>query len=386
MARPIGVHPGAARAVTLYFLAPEDDAPWGGIRRIYLFVDVLNEAGIDAAVVHGESDFRCSWFENKTRVLGAEGLRVSARSDVLVIPEVYGPRLLSLAPGIPRMALVQNPYELYSRFPPGPGLGNLADAKALLGAVVVSTDSEGLLRHAFPGLPVHRIVYGVDTGVFYPGPKTPRTVAVMPRKRRAESLAVLGILRSRGCIERAGWRVVEIDSATEQEAAARLRASSVFLSFSDLEGFGLPPLEAMASGCLVAGFDGWGGREYFLPELTFPVPDGDLLGFATVVERLLAQLDAEPDRFQDRIRQAIEFVGTEYTMERQRETLLAAFGDLPDQSYRPAIERRLTDAEVRFEPDPSAPHRAVRRVREAMSTFARSPQGRNGMARSGHVQ
>ena len=39
--------------------------------RHYRHVDHLNGAGIPAAVMHRRGDFRCSWFENRTRVVGS---------------------------------------------------------------------------------------------------------------------------------------------------------------------------------------------------------------------------------------------------------------------------------------------------------------------------
>ena len=63
-------------------MTPCDDAPWGGVRKIYRFVDILNGAGIDAAVFHAVRGFRCSWFANETRVVYPD-LTLRAPEDVL---------------------------------------------------------------------------------------------------------------------------------------------------------------------------------------------------------------------------------------------------------------------------------------------------------------
>ena len=42
------------------------------------------------------------------------------------------------------------------------------------------------------------------------------------------------------------------------------------------EGFSLPSIEAMASGCLVIGYPGKGGKEYFKSEFSMPVPEKDI--------------------------------------------------------------------------------------------------------------
>lgn len=48
----------------------------------------------------------------------------------------------------------------------------------------------------------------------------------------------------------------------QPELAERFRGSRYYLSLDTMEGFGLPMLEAMASGCAVAGWDSGGNREY----------------------------------------------------------------------------------------------------------------------------
>lgn len=47
-----------------------------------------------------------------------------------------------------------------------------------------------------------------------------------------------------------------------RELLARIAASRFLLTLSAAEGFGLVPLEAMAMGTLVVGYDGFGGRHY----------------------------------------------------------------------------------------------------------------------------
>jgi hypothetical protein len=49
------------------------------------------------------------------------------------------------------------------------------------------------------------------------------------------------------------------------ELLARIGAARYFLTLSAAEGFGLVPLEAMALGATVIGYDGFGGRQYMRP-------------------------------------------------------------------------------------------------------------------------
>nr|WP_227754596.1 glycosyltransferase [Stagnihabitans tardus] len=79
--------------------------------------------------------------------------------------------------------------------------------------------------------------------------------------------------------------LVPIDGVSEEEAQRLIRESLFFLAFSEKEGFGLPPAEAMATGSLVIGYTGVGGAEYFTSETGFPIADGDAIAFLeTLVE------------------------------------------------------------------------------------------------------
>jgi len=71
---------------------------------------------------------------------------------------------------------------------------------------------------------------------------------------------------------------------------AQLGACRYLVSLVPEEGFGLVPLEAMALGTTIIGFDGFGGREYMRPGkncLVTPYPD-----IEGVAERLVAALGA----------------------------------------------------------------------------------------------
>jgi glycosyltransferase involved in cell wall biosynthesis len=43
-----------------------------------------------------------------------------------------------------------------------------------------------------------------------------------------------------------------------------LKESLLFLSFVNGEGLGLLAVEAMSCGCVVVGYDGMGGKEFFV--------------------------------------------------------------------------------------------------------------------------
>jgi glycosyltransferase involved in cell wall biosynthesis len=305
---------------TVYYLCPDHAAPSGGVRAIYRHVDLLNEAGVDAAVLHHRSGFSCRWFEHSTRVLSASAASLSPR-DVLVVPEIYGPYFDRLPEGPRLVAFNQNAYLTFARLAPGQKL----TYRRFEAAMTVSSDSAEYLRFAFPGLDVAVVPNSIDADLFRAGGGLPpRRLAMMPRKRREEADQILRLLGAR----LDGWEVVRIDGRPEAEVATLLRESPIFLALGRQEGFGLPAAEAMASGCFVVGFPGFGGRELFDPESSGPVEDGDVLGAARRLAEAIEVYETRPAELREAGARARGRVVETWTPEEQRRTLLEFFGGL----------------------------------------------------------
>ncbi|MDR3045467.1 MAG: glycosyltransferase family 1 protein [Desulfovibrio sp.] len=96
----------------------------------------------------------------------------------------------------------------------------------------------------------------------------PVRIAWMPRKNRALAQQVRDLLSARLALAASrGERAVEVEwreihGRSPAEVADLLRTSQVFLATGFPEGCPLPPLEALASGCLLVGFAGFGGWDY----------------------------------------------------------------------------------------------------------------------------
>jgi glycosyltransferase involved in cell wall biosynthesis len=276
----------------VYYVCPESNVPIGGIRVIYRHVDELNSLGINAAVIHGSRGFRCSWFENRTNVLAASSVTLTM-ADTLVVPEFYGPNLNELPAG-PRIVIFnQNAYRTFAGPDSALTRAFYANSDRVSAILVVSDDNASYMRYICPDLPIKVIGQHVDTEVFRPSQDLPsRRVAFMPRRRTADCRQVLDILAMRGCFEK--WEPVEISGLSERATAEALRTSPIFLSFSEQEGFGLPPAEAMASGCYVVGYTGLAGREYFDPAICTPIEEGNVLAFAMAVEQGMRRYESDP--------------------------------------------------------------------------------------------
>jgi hypothetical protein len=304
------VHP-ASNGPTVYYLVPHLREPTGGVKVMYRHVDLLNDMGIAAAVLHEPDGFRASWFAHQTRIVSANAIRLCA-NDILVIPECYAPGFGLLPPEVRKFVFNQAAYHTFDLVDGDP----YAQVPNLLGLLTVSQDSADLLRFTFPGLPVWRTRPLVRADIFHRGPQPLRRLAFLPDRRAAERHQLLQMLRARGV----DWEPAPIKGVPEAEVARIMRESAIFLSFSERDGFGLPPAEAMASGCYVIGYDGGGGREFFDPAYSAPVTDQ--LGFA----RAVLDATARPlDELAALGAKASEHVLGTYTVDGLRADLLAAF-------------------------------------------------------------
>ena len=88
---------------------------------------------------------------------------------------------------------------------------------------------------------------------------------------------------------------LEIDGMDEAAVAQAMAGSTIFLNFGRAEGLGLPPLEAMAAGCLVCGFAGEGTLDYARTENGVWAREGDIEGCVKAIQQALT-ITRQPDR------------------------------------------------------------------------------------------
>ena len=306
----------------IWFLVPDWPLPSGGVRVAYRHVDLLHEAGRIASVLQGERGSRPTWFPNTTPVRGARGTTVRD-SDVLVIPEVWAKILPTVPVGVRCIVFDQSAHLIWQQ-PGSPDAYRIA--RSLIGVLTVSDYAAKALSQAFPDVAVRRIHLSVDTRRFQPAPRPERRLAWMPRRAGSFGEQVLDTLMARHCLD--GWELAPIDGLSEQGVAEQLGSSSIFLSFTDREGFGLPAAEAMASGCYVVGCHGQGGREMFLAEHCLPVESGDASGFVTAVESVVRQENEKPGWCRTRGLRARAFIDEHYSVHRERLEVISYYDDV----------------------------------------------------------
>ena len=348
--------------MAVYYLCPESNNPTGGIRVIYRHVDILNEHGIPAFVLHQKRGFRCTWFANDTKVaytrfplrsfisrarqkihkhLGAGnsidipiigGAAATIGSgDVLVMTETQGPDLASVGKGIPKVILNQNGFLTFKGYSFARDSLKTPYLDEDVRAVFVNSEHcEEYVRYAFPDANTLRFFLSIDPGQFYYQEKKKKQICFSRIKSKADAMQVINMLKFRGKL--ADFEVVPFINIPQEKVAELMRESLIFLSFGYHEGFGLPAAEAMACGCIVIGYHGWGGKEFFRPEFSFPIDDGDIVGYVNHIEQVIDAYNADEGYFSEQRRRAADFIATQYSPAREEQILVKAWQQILSNS------------------------------------------------------
>jgi glycosyltransferase involved in cell wall biosynthesis len=203
--------------------------------------------------------------------------------DIVVIPEYYRDAFRHFAT-LPcrRVVHTQGPFLTFRGFDSIEAM----NAAGLHAGISCSTFGMQLMQRMGSTLPWHVVTPFVHPLFHDNGTPKKLQVAYMPDKRPKEAPVVLSLFRQlHPQFAHVPW--VPIANMSRADCAKAMAQSAVFASFSYLEGLGLPPLEAMASGCLVCGFDGHGGSDFAQPENGLWVKEGDHEGFAHAVAAAL---------------------------------------------------------------------------------------------------
>ena len=216
------------------------------------------------------------WYENK--FFRSNNLNFDKRKDFIIIPEIWAHFATDLKfaeKGIRYAIFVQGFYHMNSTN----NFINLKrsydDAKLI---ITTSKYSVSYLNNMFPNLKkkIFKVNLSVDSNKFKIKNKS-NIITYMPRKLPEHSNLLLLYLKN---LLPKNWKILPLVNISEKELLKSLSISKIFLSFSNFEGLGIPPIEAALSGNKVIGYVGGGGSEYWKKPIFIKVENGEIEDFA----------------------------------------------------------------------------------------------------------
>lgn len=343
----------------IYFICPETKTPIGGIKQLYRQVDILNRNGFNAAILHKKRNFRHKWFENNTKIESNAPLFKQIYSNIkqpktsvlkkifnkliftiqsffdpkldnnaiLVFPEIFSLSIEKIKTNAPVVIFNQNCYYTFRDHSIDDNkIDNPYANTSIIATIVVSKDSKNYLSYAIPDIKIHRIRLGIDQTQFYYGSEKKKQIAFMPRKLQEDTVQIVNILKLRNTLH--DWSFVSIDHKNEREVARIMRESHIFLSFNHIEGFGLPPAEAMACGCIVIGYTGKAGNEYFNTEFSYPVEDRNVIEFARKIEEVLLLFENNKTSFIEKQKKASQYILGQYNLQNEEQDVITTWNSV----------------------------------------------------------
>ena len=280
--------------ITITYLSPISDhkgnGASGGVKVIYKQSDAINNLlfeNFQSTVLHPDNlNFSCTWFDCSTNF--KRNFNFNINKEFVIIPEFwaerYAPQCKSL--GIKYGIFVQNGYT-FGDVDSTLTISTYYDADII---ITISDDTTDCCKLAFPTLSskIMRMHYFIDSNKFIPDLQKGNIITYMPRKLPRHSRLVIFFLEQHLPEH---WKIIPINNMTEKEVIETLQKSKIFLSFSELEGWGLPPIEAGLTGNKVIGYTGEGGKEYWQPPIFSEIMMGDIKSFVKEIISEIIKFD-----------------------------------------------------------------------------------------------
>ncbi|MDG1720393.1 MAG: glycosyltransferase [Bacteroidia bacterium] len=232
-------------------------------------------------------------------------------SNILVFPEAYGSLINQVFPSNSKVIYNQGCYNSFRKFPLKLTKSETPYTHSnTLATLVKSDDAINYLKLAFGNIPIFKIHHYINTIAFKPTTKK-KQIIYISRKNVEDIKQIIQINALRNNLN--DWVIKDLNHSSHEEIILAMNESSIFLSSNLDEGFSLPSIEAMASGCLVIGYSGKGGKEYFKPEFSMPVPEKDIQKFAIKLEEGIQKIENQPQFLDDIAQKARTYIEGHYS-------------------------------------------------------------------------
>ena len=216
-----------------------------------------------------------SWIKNK--VLIKSDMNFNPKTDFVIIPEIWAhfASHLLIKKKIKYAIFTLGAYAMNSFYDHEKLSESYSKAEFIL---TVSDDTSECIKLIFPNCmsKIFKINLSIDHKKLNTPNKKSNLITFMPRKLN-DHFHILSLFLFKKLPKK--WKMESLSNLNEKELFAKLSKSKIFLSFSYLEGFGMPPLEAAIAGNKVIGYVGGGGKEYWKKPIFKEIQCGNIKHF-----------------------------------------------------------------------------------------------------------
>ena len=332
----------------IIFLVSGEKKPAGGNKIIYQFSNYINSlTGFTSSIVFIKKKKSKKWIDsiNKkffkkniniknwqfqdidveknpfvewsgTKVNIKKNLLFHKKKDHIILPEIYAHFAADflIKKKISYSIFVQNGYAIFPTNDIKKLHFSYQHSKFIL---TCSKDIRSCIRIVFPSFKkkIIKIINSVNSKSLLTKIKKENLISFMPRKLSKHSELVINFLRNH---LPKGWRIISIENMNEKNVFNIFKKSKIFLSFSELEGLGLPPIEAALAGNKVIGYTGEGGCEYWKKPIFEEIKNGEIKKFCYVILKNIKQIK----NFKNKSKKLRKELSIKYSVSNQRKSIL----------------------------------------------------------------
>ena len=300
----------------IIFLTHSEKKPSGGAKYIYNYSQIINEIkNFTSEVIHIKKkktskfrdsinkklnfkrsihsgwqfedityskNFKYKWFDNKVNI--KQNFHFDKKKDFVILPEIFAHIAddLLIRNNVNYAIFVQNGYVINSTNDEKKLLKVYQNAKFILSS---SGDTSECISLKFPNLKLKilKVSYRINFGKINFNAKK-NIISYSSRKLPQHSNLVISYLKPHLPKK---WTLQNLHNLSNKEFISSMKKSKIFLSFSYLEGLGLPPVEAALAGNKVIGYTGEGGNEYWKKPIFTKIHLGEINKFVKTIIKII---------------------------------------------------------------------------------------------------
>ncbi len=253
----------------IYYLVPFSDKPSWGMGIIYDHVSILNSCGFQANVIKKEDCKVPAWLNFAVPIKDYNYLNRHVQSeDILVVPEA----MLDL-PGLKEMKcrkilFIQAPAFMFESMPANEDHRSLGFEHVM---TIMPHMNDIVSKHL--QLPYTQVPpYLADYFFKKKRLRRKRQVLLFPKFHQIDYSIVKYLIKRhlqkrnaswlKDLISGSNWSIKELRGFNHEEVAEIMQESEIFISINTFEALNTSVVEAMASGCIVFCYEGFGPRDY----------------------------------------------------------------------------------------------------------------------------
>jgi hypothetical protein len=248
----------------IYCFCPDMTIQSAGLRMLYRHVQILLGGGIDAAILHQTPGFRVPDMPADVPVASGGITDILKAGDILVIPEAASPNVLAFLSRLPirRIIVALNLHYIYLWLAQNPQSDwrTFNVERVITHSPLIADYVQWAMR-----LPADPFVWAINPHLYFPTPGEKIDQIAFIKRKQEEIPLLMHLLWSRNPQYVDAVRWLALDGLSENQYAAEIRRSQLFLNLSHAEGLPCSVLEAMRAGTLVAGWNSVGGKHELIP-------------------------------------------------------------------------------------------------------------------------